>query len=490
MTFLVEDNQAELMIDGETLGRWSLFDVHAQRLLASAFQVDLGGREITFIAEQPMDFAYRGVEHMAEVWARFKAMNFIRRFFAVKLSRRKTVPSRIGELEAAMLDNLGHGALVAELAAPPKSPVEARSPKPLEDRPRPEPAVDDAPAPRPVSPPPAPAPTEPEQPVPSMPRIPEPLSTPDRPSLEERRLEAERAELEAEKARVEEERRRLAEERAAAEREVAESIAAARAEIESLVAERERLAELEAARAEHERADARRAELLRKDMEALEVKTKELESLRADRAEAERRESARLETERVEAAQLEAARLEAARLEAERLEAERVEAAQLEAARLEAERLEALRQEADRLAAEEEAGRDMVKERLGTSAEASDDDQVRDLVVDLVEFEADAERAARRDPVAPDEPAHEPVDQDGIDSDLETVAAAASDSEREPALVAPSGQKSGLMGAVRAAFARSGGRNHVHDFVEAPGGIGMTRSICRECGFVSISTSD
>ncbi len=465
VTFLVEDNQAELMIDGETLGRWSLFDVHAQRLLASAFQVDLGGREITFIAEQPMYFAYRGVEHMAEVWARFKAMNFIRRFFAVKLSRRKTVPSRIGELEAAMLDNLGHGALVAELAAPPKSPVEARSPKPLEDRPRPEPAVDDAPAPRPVSPPPAPAPTEPEQPVPSMPRIPEPLSTPDRPSLEERRLEAERAELEAEKARVEEERRRLAEERAAAEREVAESIAAARAEIESLVAERERLAELEAARAEHERADARRAELLRKDMEALEVKTKELESLRADRAEAERRESARLETERVEAAQLEAARLEA-------------------------ERLEALRQEADRLAAEEEAGRDMVKERLGTSAEASDDDQVRDLVVDLVEFEADAERAARRDPVAPDEPAHEPVDQDGIDSDLETVAAAASDSEREPALVAPSGQKSGLMGAVRAAFARSGGRNHVHDFVEAPGGIGMTRSICRECGFVSISTSD
>ncbi len=465
MTFLVEDNQAELMIDGETLGRWSLFDVHAQRLLASAFQVDLGGREITFIAEQPMDFAYRGVEHMAEVWARFKAMNFIRRFFAVKLSRRKTVPSRIGELEAAMLDNLGHGALVAELAAPPKSPVEARSPKPLEDRPRPEPAVDDAPAPRPVSPPPAPAPTEPEQPVPSMPRIPEPLSTPDRPSLEERRLEAERAELEAEKARVEEERRRLAEERAAAEREVAESIAAARAEIESLVAERERLAELEAARAEHERADARRAELLRKDMEALEVKTKELESLRADRAEAERRESARLETERVEAAQLEAARLEA-------------------------ERLEALRQEADRLAAEEEAGRDMVKERLGTSAEASDDDQVRDLVVDLVEFEADAERAARRDPVAPDEPAHEPVDQDGIDSDLETVAAVANDSEREPALVAPSGQKSGLMGAVRAAFARSGGRNHVHDFVEAPGGIGMTRSICRECGFVSISTSD
>jgi len=45
------------------------------------------------------------------------------------------------------------------------------------------------------------------------------------------------------------------------------------------------------------------------------------------------------------------------------------------------------------------------------------------------------------------------------------------------------------MGAVKATFGRSG-KNHVHDFTEVPGGIGMVRYVCRECGQVSISSSD
>ena len=59
----------------------------------------------------------------------------------------------------------------------------------------------------------------------------------------------------------------------------------------------------------------------------------------------------------------------------------------------------------------------------------------------------------------------------------------------EPAMAATAA-KSGLMGAVKSAFSRNGGRNHVHDFTEAPGGIGMVRYICRDCGFVSISSTD
>ena len=73
-TFVVDDNQAEVILEGESLGRWSLFDVHVTRLVSSAFQVELAGEEITFLADEPVDFAYKGVEHMAEAWARYKTM--------------------------------------------------------------------------------------------------------------------------------------------------------------------------------------------------------------------------------------------------------------------------------------------------------------------------------------------------------------------------------------------------------------------------------
>ena len=50
-------------------------------------------------------------------------------------------------------------------------------------------------------------------------------------------------------------------------------------------------------------------------------------------------------------------------------------------------------------------------------------------------------------------------------------------------------EKSGLFGAVRAAFVRNK-EPHEHEFVEAPGGIGITRRICAECGYISIGTTD
>ena len=407
VTFLVDDNQAELVLEGETLGRWSLFDVHARRLVASAFEVDLDGQEITFVAEKPMDFAYRGVEHMAQVWARYKAMNLARRMVAVKWSRRGTIASRIDELGEAMVENLER-----ERSEPDRLAGEHSGGLDL------------------VQPAPATAASE-ETPVTPLESVGTQSVEAERPEVhrvEAERLEADRLALEEERARLEEDRRRLAAEREAAEREVAQSIASARAEIERLETERANLARIETERAERERLGEEQAEKRRLEAEALEVKREELAALEARRAEAER-----LGAERVEAKASEAERVEAERLQAEALEAERVEAEP---------------------AAPGQEPPEMVKERLGTSAEGSDDDQVGDLVVDLGEFEV---------PPSQDQP--------------------------EPALTGAD-QKSGLRGAVRAAFTRSGGKNHVHDFVEAPAGIGLTRSICSECGFVSISTSD
>lgn len=112
-TIVVEEGQTEVFLEGESLGRWSLFDVRAARLVSSAFSLSLDGEEITFIADEPVDFAYKGVDHMAGVWARYKSMTIPRRVVAVGRSRRGTIPSRIPELRAAMLENLqtaGRGA--------------------------------------------------------------------------------------------------------------------------------------------------------------------------------------------------------------------------------------------------------------------------------------------------------------------------------------------------------------------------------------------
>ena len=57
------------------------------------------------------------------------------------------------------------------------------------------------------------------------------------------------------------------------------------------------------------------------------------------------------------------------------------------------------------------------------------------------------------------------------------------------AAAAPDDDKAGIFGAVRSAFVRNK-TTHQHEFVEAPGGIGIVRQICAECGYVSIGVND
>jgi len=114
---------------------------------------------------------------------------------------------------------------------------------------------------------------------------------------------------------------------------------------------------------------------------------------------------------------------------------------------------------------------------LGTTA----DDGSQEVVVDLQDLgvpDEEPEPEPEREPV----PEPDPV----AVADPEPVA---DQPELEPIMAGSVPAKSGLMGAVRSAFTR-GNRNHAHVYAEAPGGIGIVRKICAECGFVSISTED
>ena len=517
-TFLVDEDHAEMILEGETLGRWSLFDVQVDRLVSRAFQVDLAGEEITFLADEPVEFAYNGVEHMAEVWAKYKTMTLARRLVAVRRSRKGTTPSRLVELREAMVENLAEeqssygrslaGETVAANSATP-SPQVVAEPEPVVS-----PFTD------------SPIEDRPEHLIPTIPSVGE--TTGDRidqleiaraaAELEAERLkatqslEAERQSLEAERTQVEEQRKRLEEALAEAEHLEGERLKAARLDMERLEAERRSLEQrheterleterLEAERKELKTLDAERVKRERAENERFEAQRKELERLEEARIEREQIESKRLEKEREELERADAARAEAARLEMERLEAERKELERLEVERLGAEKQELERFEAEkaelqaalaleaaaveakaveaaaieaaaletaeaeakkaRIAEEDEKTADPVKEVIATSSGGESPETAKELVVDVGEMEPRQPDTPRPDP----KPSREPA--------MATVAA-----------------KSGIMGAVRSAFSRNGGKNHVHDFTEAPGGIGMVRYICRDCGFVSISSTD
>ncbi|MCH7900706.1 MAG: hypothetical protein IH818_07320 [Acidobacteria bacterium] len=491
-TLLIEDVQVEVILEGgESLGRWSLYDVHARRLVSSAFQVELAGEEITFIADDPIDFAYRGVEHMAEVWARFKSMNVARRLVAVRRSRKRTIPSKISEIREAMVENLQaeRGGFLSQKGPVRKDEITAESvakevgslsvdPKSVESV---EPAA------------------ETQMPV-----------TDETTGDEEARLEAQRADAELveqqrlEHELLEDEKRALAEERASLEAEKqsleierlkveqteADRVEAFRLEMERLESQRLEIARAEAEQLEQQRADIERleaehAESARQELASIENKREEIERLDTERAEQER-----ADTEREEAIQAEMERLEAKRADIERLETEHAESARQELASIEkkreeierldteraeqegadTEREEAIQAEMERLEAKRaEQERLEAKKAAAEQAAAARAEQVsKQLVVDLGEFE---EPATEPDP--------EPDPEPDLDGDLSP----------EPALAGAPREKSGIMGAVKSAFGRKG-RNHVHQLVEVPGGIGIGRSICEECGYVSISSSD
>jgi len=108
---------------------------------------------------------------------------------------------------------------------------------------------------------------------------------------------------------------------------------------------------------------------------------------------------------------------------------------------------------------------ELVRELLDRSGHDDRDQKPKRLVVDLGAYEVP--RAPDRGPVT------------------------APPQNRVPALAAaaPVPDRSGIFGAVRAAFVRNKG-SHQHEFVEAPGGIGITRYICSECGYISIGVSE
>ncbi|MCZ6568153.1 MAG: hypothetical protein O6923_07615, partial [Actinobacteria bacterium] len=174
----------------------------------------------------------------------------------------------------------------------------------------------------------------------------------------------------------------------------------------------------------------------------------------AEKAAAEKAAAEKAAAEKAAAEKAAAEEAEAARVELERLDAEKAAAEEAAAEKAAAEKAAA--EEAE--GAVEETPPDMVKELLTTSGHNEDSQVSKQLVVDLGKFE-------------------EP------EPELDT------DSQPEPALAGIPQEKSGIMGAVKSAFSRRG-RNHVHQLVEAPGGIGIDRFICEDCGFVSISSSD
>jgi hypothetical protein len=147
---LIEDPQMELYVEGESLGRWSLVDVRADRLIASAFSLNLGDEELTFIAEDPIDFAYGGVEQMANVWARYRTMTMPRRMVATSRSRKGTKPSRIGDLRSAIQETLSGPPPAANL--PGMSPRVVVHQADLAPPERVAPAVESAPEPAAIAP--------------------------------------------------------------------------------------------------------------------------------------------------------------------------------------------------------------------------------------------------------------------------------------------------------------------------------------------------
>ena len=357
--FLIEESQASVELDGESLGRWSLYDVHARRLVGNAFSVDLDGTEVTFLAEDPIDFAYRGVEHMAEAWASLKAKSIATRGVAVRKSRKGTSPSRLSDLREAMLDNLS-GQVERQLAGGSASTPGPSAPAVRRFETRDEDVfAGNAPAPEPVAP---------VVPISGA-------------------------------GDLEDERKQLTELRAQLERELRE---------------------------------------------------------------------------------------------AEQREADRVEAFRIEMQRLEAERY-ALEQERLKLA--------------GISPVEAEDDEpypetplaTESIPETVAELEPEPELELEPEPEAEPEPEPEPEREPEPEPEVVAVEAASDPSagtpgtaapQPEPAMAGANGDRAGLMGAVRAAFTRGGGRVHEHHFVTAPGGIGITRYVCEECGYVSISTGD
>ena len=419
-TIVVEGDQTEVFLEGETLGRWSLFDVHASRLVSSAFSLSLGGEEITFIADEPVDFAYKGVDHMAEAWARFKSMSLPRRVIAVGRSRRGTAASRIPELREAMLSNLE---LVGRPTAP-LVPVERLA----ETVPKPESWT---------------------KRIDSYSRVPEPLEE-GAAAVQSRRSE----DSVTPKVEVV-----SADDQIAAVFEpapIVDDTPAATVEVEPI--------ETETSQPDRPRLRPGPG-LVPRPATGPSLEPEQVFAPPSDRggplADSPWEEPA-VEEEPGDDVPLE--RSEEGHQEAPEEEAPEPATSGPEAGVDRVEELEPEVPEAEEREVEErEAGEpETVPTGVGVGREQ--------VVVDLGHLESEDEG---------DDDDSEPP------SDVGSIV-------NEPVLAGapgPPAERSGLLGAVRSAFARNRVA-HEHEFVEAPGGIGIVRQICAECGYISIGVTD
>ncbi|HZD24330.1 MAG TPA: hypothetical protein VE569_13155, partial [Acidimicrobiia bacterium] len=373
--FLIEGDQAELVVEDESLGRWSLYDVHAHRLIASAFQVDLDGTEVTFVAHDPMDFAYRAVDHMANSWATIKAKNVAARSLAIRKSRRGTTPPRLDELREAMEANLETmGTRLRRLQISER--IDGVS------------AWEDHPA-------------QPE----TSPTSQESGSQGSATSLPEA------DQLAAERQDLEEERRKLAEERA-------------------LLDEKLRVAEeREANLVEAFRHEMRRLEAEREKLRSYGVEIDEPDDSLLAVAETDMEESMLPTVEPVADSQPEPAEHQP-----------------------------------------EPGSVEFEPEASPPVAEPESEPGLVDADSGPVEGELDAARFRRRPSLIPDA------------AEIETGPTEPVPQSQSDIVAGPRMKRSeGIMGAVRAAF-RGGPGDHKHQFIEAPGGTGITRYVCEECG--------
>jgi hypothetical protein len=448
-TIVVEDGLAEVLLEGESLGRWSLYDVHAARLVSSAFSISLDGEEITFIADEPVDFAYKGVEHMAGVWARYKSMTMPRRLVAVGRSRRGTTPSRIPELREAMLLNLQTVGKSPSFSTPaPAAPADAPEPSPWAQR------------------------------LDAYSNVPAPIDDPTE-AMDEEVLAL------SERARTVDEGLDASEEKSGEP----ESAEPETTEPETTDTDTTETGTTEAQTTESEMTEAATTEL--EDTGHLEVVSADLETALDPEQPAPLRPGPGLIPRQVVRPRVEALWSST--------EPPDWDAAWEEPPPHE-EPYDDLPSDAALIFADEEpAGAiDQPVEIVGPEDHLSEPDPIqeqpagiaeelravtteektgpREVFLDLGNLEVEQAVPALAAPTDV-----EPVLEDMVEPDLELLFAGAPGSE---------GERSGLFGAVRSAFARNRGGTHEHQFVEAPGGIGIVRQICADCGYISIGVAD
>lgn len=474
---LIDGNQMELRMEGESLGRWSLVDVRAERLVANAFSVALGTEEVTFLADDPIDFAYRGVEHMAKTWARYRSMTLPRRMVANSRSRKGTQASRIVDLRAAMEDNLIGAALTAlpsqvetaqrvtlpgsRATTDPGRPVESIEPQAVSD------TVSDAAIEEGQLTPPVPSTF-----APAMPSVrPEPV--------------ANDAEVETETDQP------MIEADAAPSPPTPESTPEMEADDQEVT-----LSEAD----EDDRASRTRPDsVFKESVPWAKAKGEPVGEAMVDEPEAVPAESAEELLQSTEASPGEPQEAKAASDNAGMAETSDDPEAPAVAATEEDEAVPA--PWIDPTALTEPEPEDLAAalyedtSDIGSELESGPDEatpEALDAPIEPAPALASSDDSSTREPdPVPDAttPKKEFVVDLGAFEDGDRDDSSDRSSQREPEPAMAGAERSGIMGAVRAAFVRGKGQ-HEHEFVEAPGGMGIVRHICADCGHISIGVSE